>query len=92
VTLRRFSAVVVGSRGVLVRLGGVRVPLFLRGYGVVLVKRTGIGCAGFGVARAITNAHYAADRNAHEPQQRECPREDAEQGTDFPLWRNFQLQ
>lgn len=91
VTLRRFSDVVVGSRGVLVRLGGVRVPLFLRGYGVVLVKRTGIGCAGFPVIGAMADAPYA-ENSAHEPQQRECPRENAEQGVDSRLRRNFHLQ
>ena len=98
VTLWRFPVVVVGSRGVLVDLGGVmmfcvvRVPLLMRRYGVVLVNRTGIGCAGFAVIRAIANAHYAADSNAHEPQQRARPRENAEQGTDFRLRGNFQLQ
>lgn len=97
VTLRRFS-VVVGSCGVLVDLGVVvmfcvvRVPLLVRGYGVVLVNRTGIDCAGFAVIRAIANAHYAADNNAHEPQQRECPRKNAEQGTDSRLSRIFHLQ
>jgi hypothetical protein len=97
VTLRRFSVVLLGSRGVLVDLGVVvmfcvgRMPLLMRGYGGVLVYPTGIGCAGFAVTRAIADAPYA-ENSAHEPQQRECPRENAEQGTDFRLRRNFQLQ
>ena len=97
-TLRRFSVVVMGSRGVRVDLRAVvmlsveRVPLLMPGYGVALVNRTGIGCADFAVIRAIASAHYAADSNAHEPQQRERPRENTEQGTDFRLRRNFQLQ
>jgi hypothetical protein len=98
VTFWRFPVVVVGSRGVWVDLGGVvmfcvvRVPLLMRGYSGVLVNRTGIGCAGFAVIRAIANAHYAADSNAQEPQQRERPRENAEQGTDSRFSRNSHLQ
>ena len=97
VTLRRFSVVVVGSRGVLVRLGVVmmfcivRVPLLMRGYGVVLLNRTGIGGAGSFVTRAIANALHAPDSDAHEPQQRARPRENAEQDTEFRLARNFQF-
>jgi hypothetical protein len=94
-TLRRFSVVVVGSRGVLVRLGGVRVPVFLSGYGVVRVKRTGIGCAGlpvFPMIRAIADAPYAENSDAHEPWQPECPRENAEQGTDSRLSGSSHLQ
>ena len=91
-TLRRFSVVVVGSRGVLVHLGGVRVPLLMRGYGVALVNRTGMGSAGSAVTHANANAAHAADSNAHEPQQRAGPRENAEQDTDFRLARNFQIQ
>jgi hypothetical protein len=98
VTLRRFSIVVVGSRGVLVDLGVMvmfcvgRVPLLTRGYGGVLVNRTGIGCAGFAVIRATANAPYAENSDAHEPQRRQCPRENAEQGTDSRMSRKFQLQ
>lgn len=71
-TLRRFSVIVVGNRGVLVYLRVVmfcvrRVPLVLRGYGSVLVNRTGIGCAGFPVIRAIAYACYPAYSDAHEP-------------------------
>jgi hypothetical protein len=90
VTLRRFSVVVVGSRGVFVCLGGVRVPRFLRDYGLVFVNRTGIGCAGFPVTRAIAITPYAENR-AQEPQQRECPRENAKQGTHSRFMRNSHL-
>jgi hypothetical protein len=93
VTLRRCAVVVVGSRGVLVRLGGVRVPLLMRGgYGGVLVNRTGMGGAGSAVARAVANAAHAADSDAHERQQRARPRENAEQGAGSRLRRNFHLQ
>jgi len=60
-TLRRCTVVVVGSRGVLVHLGlvvmfrVVRLPLLMRGYGIVLVNRTGIAGAGPFVIRATAN-------------------------------------
>lgn len=98
VTLRRCAVVVVGSRSVLVRLGVVvmfcvgRVALLMRRYGGVLLNRTGMGSAGSIVTRAIANAAQAADSDAHEPQQRARPRENAEQGADFRLSRKFQLQ
>jgi hypothetical protein len=79
-TLRRCAVVVVGSRGVLVRLGGV------------LANRTGMGGAGSFVTRAIANALHAPDSDAHEPQQRARPRDNTEQGTDSRLSRNFHLQ
>lgn len=87
--LRR-CAIVVGRKpwrpGTLRRRGGVlrrtSVPLLMRGY----------GGAGSFVTRAIANALHAPDSDAHEPQQRARPRENAEQGTDFRLSRNFQFQ
>jgi len=78
--------------GVTVMFCVVRAPPLVRGYGVVLVDRTGMGGAGSFVTRAIANAAYAADSDTHEPEQRARPREDAEQGTDFRLPRNFHLQ
>jgi hypothetical protein len=80
--------VAVGSRGGLVGLGVVvmfcvlRVPLLMQGY----------GGAGSFVTRAIANAAHAPDSDTHEPQQRACPRENAEQGADFRLSRNFHFQ
>ena len=78
--------------GVVVMFCVVRVPLLMRGYGGVLVNGTGIGGAFSVVTRAIANALHASDRDTHEPQQRARPRENAEQGTNFRLSRNFQFQ
>jgi hypothetical protein len=78
--------------GVVVMFCVVRVPLLMRGYGVLLVSRPGMGGAGSFLIRAMANAANAADSDAHEPQQRARPRENAEQGTDFRLPRNFHLQ
>ena len=78
--------------GVVVMFCVGRVPLLMRGYGGVLVNRTGMGGAVSAVARAIANAHYAADSDAHEPKQRARPRENAEQDVDSRLRRNFQFQ
>jgi hypothetical protein len=88
----------VGSHGVLMCLGVVvmfcivRVPLLMRRYRVVLVSRPGVSSAGSFVIRATANAAHTADSDAHEPQQRARPRENAEQGTDLRLPRNFHLQ
>ena len=68
-----------------------RVLLLMRGYGVVLVNRAGMGAAGSFVTRAIADTAHAADSDAYDPQQRARPRENAEQGTDFRLPRSFQL-
>jgi hypothetical protein len=89
--LGSFFVFVVGSSGVLVRFGGVRVRLFLRGHGVVLLKRTGIECAGFPVICAIAHAPYTENSDAHEPKRGECPRENAEQDTDSRLSRGFHV-
>lgn len=78
--VRRCAIVVVGSRGILMHLGGVvmfcavRVPLLMRRYGGVLMNQTGMGGTGSAVARAIENAHHATDRDAHEPKKRARPR------------------
>jgi hypothetical protein len=86
----------VGSCGVLMCLGVVvmfcvvRVPML--GYGVALVKPPGRGGASFVMIRALADAAHAADNDAHQPQQRASPRENAEHCSDFRLPRNFHLQ
>ena len=78
--------------GIVVMSCVVRAPLLMRGYGVVLVNRIGMDGAGSFMTRASANAAYVGDSDAHEPQERARPREDAEQGADFRLPRSFHLQ
>jgi hypothetical protein len=88
----------VGSRGVLMRLGVVgmfcvvRVPLLMPRYDIVLMNRTDMDGTGSFQILTTANALHAANSDAHEPQQRARSRENAEQGTNFRLPRKFHLQ